>query len=150
MALALAAKGKGKGKDKGAGSPGGKGDGKGKGKDFKQTPCWFYNCHENGCTKTAEACTHKHGKKLSKEEAAKLVKPGSAPAAGTRAPSPGKGGGKAPKGPPADEWCRKYLDGTCNNDHCPRVHLEPDVVKVILEKRKVAAAKAKAKPKVKP
>jgi hypothetical protein len=151
VALALAAH-KGKGKGKGAGSPGGKGDGKGKGKDFKQTPCWFFNCHPNGCTKSAEDCTHKHGKKLSKVEADKLVKPGSTPGtgSGSRAPSPGKGGGKgggkAPK-QPVDEWCKKYLAGTCKDDNCTRIHLEPDVVKVILEKRKVAAAKAKAKAK---
>ncbi len=153
VAIALAAKGKGKG-GKGAGSPTGKGDGKGKGKgkDFKQTPCWFFNCHANGCTKSAEDCSHQH-KKLSKAEADKLVKPGSTPGAGgsgSRAASPsgkGKGDGKAQKKGPVDEWCHKFLTGNCKDEHCARLHLEPDVVKTILEKRKVAAAKAKAKAK---
>eukprot|EP00972_Heterocapsa_arctica_P027516 4044893-Heterocapsa_arctica.AAC.1 len=61
---------------KGAGKGKGKGKEKGKGKDFKHMPCWFYNNHANGCTKSAAECTHKHIK-VSAEAAALLYKPGS-------------------------------------------------------------------------
>ena len=152
IAAGIAAAVKGKGKGKGDGPPGGKGAGKGKGKpDFKQTPCWFFNCHANGCTKEAKDCTHKHVK-VSAAEAAKLFKPGTRPAdgSGARSPSPGKGGGKQAPPAPANEWCRKYLEGNCQlGADCPYVHLEPPIVKIILAKRKAASAKAKAKAKAK-
>ena len=73
----------------------GKGKDKGKGADFQQVPCWFFNCHPNGCTKEAANCTHKRIKVFT-AGAALLYNPVSNPGAdnggGARQPSPGKGG----------------------------------------------------------
>jgi hypothetical protein len=156
IAAGIAAAVKAKGKGKGDGVPRDTGKGKGKGKpDFKQTPCWFFNCHANGCTKEAKDCTHKHVK-VSEAEKAKLYKPGTKPSdgSGVRSPSPGKGGGKQAPPQPANEWCRAYLKGECTKGaDCNWIHLENDVVNGILAKRKIQAkakAKAKAKPKAQP
>jgi hypothetical protein len=152
---ALAAKGKGA---RGAGA--GKGDGgkkgKGKGGDYVQPVCFFYN-HPDGCTKTKEACSHKHIK-LSAANAALLPDPrvrkepgGAGKGKGARSASRdgGKGGGKASA--PADEWCRAFLKGECTKTNCPYPHFAPETVKEILEKRTARAkAKAKAKPKAQP